>query len=729
MNLSRKIVLVTVSTFIALIFIVATTTDIVLLKSYRRIEKGNILIHAKQVRNLIKEREEQTVVAAQDISIGLADLLKKGESQQFIDQRYLSEKILKSHRLDLVAIYDLNGRLIMLRAIDCEKAAYCDLGPEKEQALNSMVATINVSADTHFSGTVNIGGEPLLVSLQPLKASDGTLWGMSLIGCFLDRDELEHIFHVTGYTATVASIASDSGPLSPDVVSADTELQQGEEIVARVLKGDSVSGYFHLRDLSGRQSFIVKINDKRILFDQGKLSISYILATLILSGAVFCIVMLLFFRGSVLSRIAALGATVGDISRNRDISLRLHIRGEDELEELAGSINTMLDSLESAEHSLKESEERYRALFERAPDSIIIIGTEGKEAGRIVAANTAAAAQHGYSVEELCALKIFDLNTPETNRVAGDIFKKITQGEWVTSEMWHFRKDGSQFPIEVHAGPFRIKGRNYILGFDRDITSRKLAEESDRMYLEQIRQLNIELGRQAADLELANRELETFNYSVSHDLRGPLTRISGYCQLMLEDDSGVDPQTRTYLTRIYESSCWLDEMIDAMLKLTQLVQADFSPEPVNLTAICQDLLDNLRQAEPERVVEVTIAPDVSVFGDESLLKILMANLISNAWKYSSRTGEARIEFGVMTDGPAPEYFVRDNGTGFDMKDVGKLFRVFTRLHDPTQFSGSGIGLATVQRIITRHGGRIRAEGGVGRGATFFFTLTPDVPSI
>ena len=255
--------------------------------------------------------------------------------------------------------------------------------------------------------------------------------------------------------------------------------------------------------------------------------------------------------------------------------------------------------------------------------------------------------------------------------------------------------------------------------------SRKLAEESDRMYLEQIRQLNAELGRQSADLELANSELEAFNYSVSHDLRGPLTRITGYCQLMLEDSSGVDPQTRTYLARIYESSCWLDKMIDTMLKLAQLTRADFSPEPVNLSAICQECLGDLLQADPGRVVEVKVEQGVMVLGDESLLKILMTNLINNAWKYSSRTGQARIEFGVQTEGPAPVYFVRDNGTGFDMKDADKLFRVFTRLHDPTQYSGSGIGLATVHRIISRHGGRIWAEGEVGRGATFFFTLAPE----
>jgi light-regulated signal transduction histidine kinase (bacteriophytochrome) len=302
---------------------------------------------------------------------------------------------------------------------------------------------------------------------------------------------------------------------------------------------------------------------------------------------------------------------------------------------------------------------------------------------------------------------------------------RVIAGEWVTFELWHFRKDGSQFPLEVHAGPFRMRGRNYILGFDRDITSRKLTEESDRLYLEQIRQLNEELERQATELELANRELETFNYSVSHDMRGPLTRISGYCQLMLDDSVTIDQQTRTYLTRIYESSCWLDEMIDAMLKLAQLSRANLKPEEVDLSLLCEEQLMNLKAAAPERSVDADIAPGVIVQGDKSLLKIMVCNLLNNAWKYSCRTAQCRIEFGMVAEpGEQPVYFIKDNGVGFDMKDSDKLFRVFTRLHDPTQYSGNGIGLATVQRIISRHGGKIWAEGETGKGATFYFTLAP-----
>jgi light-regulated signal transduction histidine kinase (bacteriophytochrome) len=169
-------------------------------------------------------------------------------------------------------------------------------------------------------------------------------------------------------------------------------------------------------------------------------------------------------------------------------------------------------------------------------------------------------------------------------------------------------------------------------------------------------------------------------------------------------------------------------MIAALLSLAQLTSADISVQRADLTAVCREQVNSLQQSEPDRVVDVVVAPDVTVLGDESLLKILMANLINNAWKYSSRAGRARVEFGVEREGPSPVYFVRDNGTGFDMTDADSLFRVFSRLHDPTQFSGCGIGLATAQRIIARHGGRIWAEGAVGRGATFYFTLASDVQS-
>jgi light-regulated signal transduction histidine kinase (bacteriophytochrome) len=257
-----------------------------------------------------------------------------------------------------------------------------------------------------------------------------------------------------------------------------------------------------------------------------------------------------------------------------------------------------------------------------------------------------------------------------------------------------------------------------------------MREETDHMYLEQIRQLNAELSRQAFDLAAANSELEAFNYSVSHDMRGPLTRISGYCQLLLEEESSaaLDPQFTTYLTRIYDSSIRLNDMIDAMLRLAQLTRTEFYTGPVNLSLIAEVILNDLALTEPTRKVEHHIVPELIVEGDQRLLEIMMTNLLNNAWKYSAHTEQAVIEFGVRPLDTIPVFYVRDNGTGFDMNDAGKLFRVFSRLHDSHQFNGTGIGLATVQRIILRHGGRIWAEAEVDRGATFFFTVQPEIAS-
>lgn len=276
--------------------------------------------------------------------------------------------------------------------------------------------------------------------------------------------------------------------------------------------------------------------------------------------------------------------------------------------------------------------------------------------------------------------------------------------------------------VEVHAGLIRIDGKKYILCFDRDITQRKLTEETAQKHLEQIRRLNDELNHKATDLAAANNELETFNYSVSHDMHGPLTRISGYCQLLLEYDSSIDQSAREYITRIHESGLWLNEMIDALLHLAQVTRVEIVSVAVSLTAIAEETLKELSLEHPERSIRTQIEPDIVVSGDSRLLKMVMINLLNNAWKYTSAKSDATIEFGVDRSGVAPVYYVRDNGAGFDMKDADKLFRVFMRLHDSSQFSGTGLGLATVQRIISRHGGHIWAEAEPGIGATFYFTL-------
>ena len=714
MTLSRKIILVIVSTFIALVFIVAVTSDVILLNSFANLEIKVLKDNVSKVVNEIEESFPELDASVKDY----ADQFQQGGIKQIAA---LEVNSFATHRIDFIACYSRTGELIANKAADFHGHRYVELTRDQLSALQrAALYIIEQSGNRQWHGFIAMGDSVIQIAMRPFGADR-----VIVVGKNIDTEEIHRVSDLTKFAIDVRLVGADK--LSKDFLQARTSLSSGALFHSAVIDNGYIAGYSLFNDIYGKPVLMLRVMEQRLIYKQGKVSITYILLALVVCGGVFCGVMLLFIRGAVLERLATLSSTMGDISSHGDISERLEIKGEDELEDLAGSINSMLASLESAELALKESEERYRALFERAPDAIIIIGIEGDEAGRIVSANRAAAAQHGYSVEELCSLTIHDLNTPEANLRAGEIKQKVANGEWVNCELWHFKKDGSKFPIEVHAGPLKIGGRNYILGFDRDITSRKLAEESDRMYLDQIRQLNIELGSKAAELAVANTELESFNYSVSHDMRGPLTRISGYCQLMLEEDSGIDPQTRTYLSRIYESSNWLDEMIDAMLKLSRLARADFIPMEVDLSAIVEGVVRDLAQAEPQRTIDLMLAPDVKVIGDAQLLKILVSNLINNSWKYSARSECTSIEFGVMAGGPLPVYYVRDKGAGFDMKDADKLFRVFTRLHDSTQFSGSGIGLATVQRVIARHGGRVWAEGEVGHGATFFFTLVPEIP--
>lgn len=243
----------------------------------------------------------------------------------------------------------------------------------------------------------------------------------------------------------------------------------------------------------------------------------------------------------------------------------------------------------------------------------------------------------------------------------------------------------------------------------RDITARKNIEA--------------ELRSRTEVLETFNDELQDFSYSVSHDLRTPLRGIAGFSSVLLEDYyEKLDDDGKKYLKRIQESSELLAELMDDLHHLSRMTRADINVDKVNLSELAQKVVDELKKNEPRRKVEIIINPDMTVYGDRNMLGILLENLIGNAWKYSRKTSKPKIEIGITEYSGKQAYFVRDNGVGFDLVYVNKLFKPFQRLHAETEFAGNGIGLATVQRIVRRHGGQVWAEAKVGEGATFYFTL-------
>ncbi|MDW7738804.1 MAG: CHASE domain-containing protein [Bacillota bacterium] len=257
-------------------------------------------------------------------------------------------------------------------------------------------------------------------------------------------------------------------------------------------------------------------------------------------------------------------------------------------------------------------------------------------------------------------------------------------------------------------------------GFISDITRRRLAEAEIRKFNKELEQ---RVRERTIQLEAVNKELESFAYSVSHDLRAPLRALDGFSEALLEKYAeDMDEQGRHYLYRIQRSAMHMSHLIDDLLTLSRVTRSDFSKKEVNLSQICDKVLSDLQEGEPDREVKVNLAPGLHTRSDPHLLQIVMENLIGNAWKFSSNEPAATIEVGQTKFDGEVVYFVRDNGVGFDMTYADKLFGAFQRLHGADEFPGTGVGLATVQRIINRHGGRIWAESEVGKGATFYFTL-------
>jgi len=261
----------------------------------------------------------------------------------------------------------------------------------------------------------------------------------------------------------------------------------------------------------------------------------------------------------------------------------------------------------------------------------------------------------------------------------------------------------------------------------------ELADSFDRMVAKlqkarnEVEQMNASLEQRVHErttqLETINRELEAFSYSVSHDLRGPLTQVNGLTQLLMyEEDEMPEEQVQKYREQICAATIKMSQTIEDLLQISrvscELIAADY----VNLSNLASQVANELQSADSGRRVHWIIAPCLAAFGDRNMLQLALENLLGNAWKYTAQKAEAEIEFGRVKKNGQQMFFIRDNGAGFDMRDVGRIFLPFQRLHKDTEFSGSGIGLATVQRIIHRHGGNIKAEGALGEGATFYFSF-------
>ena len=382
-----------------------------------------------------------------------------------------------------------------------------------------------------------------------------------------------------------------------------------------------------------------------------------------------------------------------------------------------GTILDVSDQVE-AEKRLKNSEQELSQILDNMQDTYYRTDTEG----RITKASPSTEKLLGFKANEVLGMKITDFYIDPNAREL--LFKELknNNGKVQGFEAPLEHKDGSVIWVSTNAQIILDENGKPggIEGTTRNITDKKIAEE-------EIWQLNAKLEqrvkKRTQELLAANKELESFSYSVSHDLRAPLRHISGFSLFLLEEFSDkLDEEAIEYLNKIQNSSVHMSQLIKDLLNLANVIQTSINKTSIDLSKIANEIKNTLIYETSERDVTWIIEPDIIAFGDENLMRIVLTNLLNNAWKYTSKKKSAIIEFSKELENGKLTYVIKDNGVGFDMRYAEKLFGAFQRLHKKTEFEGTGIGLATVNRIIQRHQGKIWADAEVGKGATFRFTL-------
>jgi PAS domain S-box-containing protein len=365
-----------------------------------------------------------------------------------------------------------------------------------------------------------------------------------------------------------------------------------------------------------------------------------------------------------------------------------------------------------AEEALKASEVRYRRLFESAKDGVLILDAE---TGAVDDVNPFLIDLLGFRREQIIGMKVWELGFLR-NVIASQVnFATLQEREYIRYEDLPLEtSDGRKIDVEFVSNVYLVNDHRVIQCNIRDISERKKAE--------------VALQKSYALLQDRNAELDSFSYSVSHDLRGPLRSIGAFSGLLQKQYAGcLDDEGKSYLDHIVGSTERMAHIIDDLLNLSRISREDLKRSDVDLGGMTRDMANELKRNSPERLVEFII-DDMVVYADAGLMRIVMENLLSNAWKFTSKRLDTRIEFSARREGAKIICHVRDNGEGFDMAHIGKLFKPFQRLHSESAFPGTGIGLAIIHRIIERHGGRVWAEGEVGMGATIYFEI-PDKTDI
>jgi PAS domain S-box-containing protein len=550
-------------------------------------------------------------------------------------------------------------------------------------------------------------------------------------------------------TNSTAALAFDSPEDATEILSA---LKADPHVMAAVLydaQGEPFANYplnlsiEHFPDTLEsegyrfRQSYLIGFEpvvqgEKRLgtLFLKSDMDALY--DTLLLyAGIAFTVISVSLLLAYLLSRrlqkeistpILALAGTAKAISEFQDYSVRATKFGNDELGALTDSFNQMLERIQKQNIDISESEMRVRAMINSALSAVIVINVDGL----IIDWNERAEKIFGWTKNEIKGRELAETIIPfeyrEAHRRGLKHFLATGNGPALNQllELSALKKNGTEFPIELSISAIKNGDIITFCGFITDITERKRAEEEILSFNQKLEQ---NVAERTQELEIANKELEAFSYSVSHDLRSPLRSIHGYMNIFSEEYlDKLDDEGKRLVDTVLRNSQKMGQLIDDLLAFSQLGRRDLTKGIVSMNDLASGIYEEQKRMDANRTITFTMQKLPSAYADAITIRQVWTNLISNAIKYTRHTENVAIEIGFKERDDSTIYFVKDNGAGFDMKYYGKLFGVFQRLHAFHEFDGTGVGLAIVHRIISKHGGKVWAEAKPQEGATFYFEL-------
>ena len=577
-------------------------------------------------------------------------------------------------------------------------------------------------------------GKPILVLAQPIRDAQGRPAGAAYV-----------VLDLLKFLPLVVSTALPEGGVAGILNREGTVVARSfrpEEMVGKNVRGiginnailerkhgtevstgaDGVERFYAFRPITHRGWFsVVGVPTERIYAQARKNAID----NSVMSAGVLLLALLLalFVHRRIVLPMLDLRTTAQRVGAG-NTGLRAPLAGPREVVEVATGFNTMLDKLMATERQLETTEAQYHMLFQSSPDAMRVVCEE-----RIVLMNPAGFRLLGLPDDALQSGKsVFDYVHPDYVDRARERLRSVIEERRAlpVEERKSIRSDGSEIEVEVITLPVTYQGKPAALDIVHDLTERNTARQA-------LQKANAELEQRVHErtvkLERANADLEAFSYTIAHDLRAPLRGINGFANLTLETQGDrIDAEGRQFLERVLHSADTMNNLLEGLLKLSHLSRAEAVFTNVDLSLCAREVIEELRAADPARRVDVTIQDGLTAWADSGLIRDVLENLIGNAWKYTGRVDAAKIEFGALHYAGNTTYFVRDNGAGFDPLHADKLFKTFQRLHAPQEFSGNGIGLASVKRVIEHHHGKVWAESAVGQGATFYFTLgaKPDI---